>query len=75
MAAASRTPLRRATTKVELVGEYASILHFIYDVETSDAFLSIRAVQLSQAAQQKAANGQLQLTLDIATYFRNAAAK
>ncbi len=68
------SPLRRLTTKVELTGEYAAILHFIYDVETSEAFLSIRSVQLSQATRQQS-SGQLQLALEIATYYRGAAAK
>jgi len=69
------SPLQRLTTKVELLGDYPAILHFIYDVETSETFLTIRSVQLSQANQQKAASGQLQLALEIATYYRSAAAK
>ena len=64
------SPLHRLTMKVELVGDYASVLHFIYDVETSDAFMAIRSVQLSQTNQQKAASGQLQLALEISTYYR-----
>ena len=67
------TPLERLTTKVELVGDYSSVLHFIYDVETSEAFLAIRSVQLSQRSQQT--NGQLQLALEISTYYRSPAAK
>mgnify|MGYP006266802981 CR=1 FL=1 len=69
------TSLSRFTTKVELLGDYASILRFIYDVETSQAFLAIRSVQLSQATRQQAANGQLQLALEITTYYRGDAAK
>ena len=64
------TDLQVATSKVELLGDYASILHFIYDVETSEEFLAIRSVQLSQAGLQRAATGQLQVTLEIATYYR-----
>ena len=64
------TPLARFTTKVELVGDYASVLKFIYAVETSEAFMAIRSVQLSQATRQQANSGQLQLALDIATYYR-----
>lgn len=63
--------LERLTTKVELTGEYSNILHFIYSVETSSAFLAIRQVQLSQATLARTQNsGQLQLALDIATYYR-----
>lgn len=71
------TPLQRFVTKVELVGDYASVLKFIYNVETSEAFLAIRSVQLSQATRQQASTGQLQLALEIATYYRapGAAAK
>lgn len=66
------SPLQRLLTKVELTGDYASVLHFIYDVETSPSFLAIRSVQLSQALQQRQQqnNGQLQLTLEIMTYYR-----
>ncbi|MEI6246772.1 MAG: type 4a pilus biogenesis protein PilO, partial [Acidobacteriota bacterium] len=64
------TPLRRLTTKVELLGDYAAVLHFIYDVETSEAFLAIRTVQLSQATRQQQNSGQLQLAMEIATYYR-----
>jgi Tfp pilus assembly protein PilO len=65
------SPLRRVTMKVDLVGDYGSVLHFIYDVETSEAFMAIRSVQLSQTTQQRAASGQLQLALEIATYYRS----
>jgi len=63
------SPLRRVTTKVELLGDYAAVLRLIYDVETSEAFLAIRSVQLSQATRQQQNNGQLQLALEIATYY------
>lgn len=69
------SPLRRVTTKVELLGEHAAIRHFLYDVETSEAFLAIRTVQLSQANAQKQLTGQLQLALEIATYYRDADVK
>lgn len=64
--------LERLTSKIELTGDYASILHFIYNVETSSAFIAIRSVQLSQAvvARQQQNSGQLQLAMDIATYYR-----
>ena len=69
------SPLRRLITKVELLGEYPAVLHFIYEVETSEAFLAIRSVQLTQALRQQQSSGQLQLALEIVTYYRGAAAK
>lgn len=69
------SPLRRVTTKVELLGEHAAIRHFLYDVETSESFLAIKTVQISQANAQKQSNGLLQLTLEIATYYRDADVK
>ena len=69
--------LQRLTTKVELIGDYAAIRRFLYDVETSEAFLAIRSVQLSQAAlaSQQQNTGQLQLAVEIATYYRIEVAK
>lgn len=69
--------LQRLTTKVELVGDYAAIRRFLYDVETSEAFLAILSVQLSQAAlaTQQQNTGQLQLAVEIATYYRTGATK
>jgi len=64
--------LERLVTKIELTGDYASVLHFIYNIETSSSFLAIRSVQISQAlvARQQQNNAQLQLAMEIATYYR-----
>ena len=63
--------LHRLTGKVELTGDYAAILRFIYDVETSDAFLVINSISLSQATRQAGgSNGALQLSVDMLTYYR-----
>lgn len=64
--------LQRLTGKVELTGDYAAILRFIYDVETSESFLVINSISLAQANRQQAAAtaGQLQLSVEMGTYFR-----
>ncbi|TAK17550.1 MAG: hypothetical protein EPO35_02805 [Acidobacteria bacterium] len=64
--------LQRLTGKVELTGDYAAILRFIYDVETSEAFLVINSISLAQANRQQAAQtaGQLQLSIEMGTYYR-----
>ena len=64
--------LQRLTGKVELTGDYAAILRFIYDVETSEAFLVINSISLAQANRQQATQtaGQLQLSVEMGTYYR-----
>lgn len=66
--------LRRLTAKVELTGDYGSILRFIYDVETSETFLVINSISLSQATSRQApsaaAAGLLQLSVEMGTYYR-----
>jgi Tfp pilus assembly protein PilO len=65
--------LRRLITKVDLTGDYGAILRFIYDVETSESFLVIRSISLSQATRQAGgASGALQLAVEMATYYRTA---
>ena len=53
---------------VTLVGDYADIRKFLYEVETSQEFVVIERVALSQPS---AAQGgaQLELALSVATYF------
>lgn len=63
------SPLRRLSMKVELEGDYAAIRRFLYDVETSQAFLVIRTVSLSQTTRQQQ-TAALQLSLEMATYYR-----
>jgi Tfp pilus assembly protein PilO len=63
--------LRRLTAKVDLIGDYGAILHFIYDVETSEQFLVISSISLSQATRQAGgSNGALQLSMEMGTYYR-----
>jgi Tfp pilus assembly protein PilO len=65
--------LRRLTAKVELTGDYAAILRFLYDVETSESFLVIRSISLSQATRQAGgANGALQLSVEMGTFYQAA---
>lgn len=64
--------LHRLTGKVELTGDYAAILRFIYDVETSESFLAINSISLSQANRQAGpqSSGLLQLSVEMGTYYR-----
>jgi Tfp pilus assembly protein PilO len=71
--------LQRFSTEVTLVGEYAAIRKFIYDLETSQAFLVVESVAIAQANQQQrggasaaaaAASGAIQVTLAVSTYYQ-----
>jgi len=63
--------LRRLIAKVDLIGDYGAVLRFIYDVETSESFLVINSISLSQATRQAGgASGALQLSVDMGTYYR-----
>ncbi len=66
------TNLLRLSAKVELTGDYGAILRFIYDVETSETFLVINSISLSQANRQGtgASAGLLQLSVEMGTYYR-----
>jgi Tfp pilus assembly protein PilO len=68
------TNLRRLVAKVDLIGDYGAILRFIYDVETSEQFLVINSISLSQAnrAAGASAQGLLQLNVEMGTYYRAA---
>jgi Tfp pilus assembly protein PilO len=67
------TDLRRLIAKVELTGDYGAILRFIYDVETSESFLVINSISLSQANRLAGASaGALQLSVEMSTYYRSA---
>ncbi len=60
--------LTRFTGQVTLFGEYAAIRRFLYEVETAQQFAVIESVELSQAGTMQA-TGQLEVQLDIATYY------
>jgi Tfp pilus assembly protein PilO len=67
------TNLLRLSAKVELTGDYGAILRFIYDVETSESFLVINSISLSQANRLAGGSaGTLQLSVEMGTYYRSA---
>ena len=60
--------LTKFTGEVTLVGEYADIRRFLYEVETAEEFLIIEKVALSQPNSAQG-GGQLEVALSVATYF------
>jgi hypothetical protein len=65
--------LWRVSNQAGLTGQYADILQFLYDVETAPEFVIIERVQLAQAGSgEPGAGGELELVLDVATYFLGA---
>ena len=60
--------LSRVTAQVTLIGEYANIRRFLYDVETAQEFVIIEKVQLSEASTVQTST-LLELTLSVSTYY------
>jgi hypothetical protein len=60
--------LTRVTGQVSLLGDYANIRQFLYDVETAQEFVIIESVEMSPANATQG-DTQLELTLSIATYY------
>ena len=60
--------LTKASALVTLVGDYADIRRFLYEVETAQEFVIIERVELSQPNLVQG-NAQLELALTVATYF------
>ena len=60
--------LVRVTGKATLVGEYADIRRFLYEVETAEQFVVIESLDLSTAGTVQSGN-MLEVSLDIATYY------
>ena len=54
--------------QVTLIGEYANIRRFLYEVETALEFVIIESVELSQASATQN-DSLLELSLAIATYY------
>ena len=54
--------------EVTLVGDYADIRHFLYEVETAQEFIVIERVGLSQPTMVQG-NARLELALSVATYY------
>jgi len=61
--------LMRLEGQVTLVGEYANVRKFLYEVETAQEFVIIESVQLSSASVTQNDN-MLELGLVIATYYQ-----
>ena len=60
--------LMRVSGTVTLVGDYANIRRFLYEVETAQEFVVIERVELSEANSTQNDN-RLELTLSVATYY------
>jgi hypothetical protein len=64
--------LVKVSGTVALVGEYANVRRFLYEVETAEEFVIIEKVELSQPNVTQG-GASLELTLTVATYFRGLA--
>jgi hypothetical protein len=62
--------LKKVTGNVTLIGEYANVRRFLYEVETAQEFVIIESVKLSEASTAQTSN-LLELSLEIATYYLN----
>ncbi|HXT71792.1 MAG TPA: type 4a pilus biogenesis protein PilO [Vicinamibacterales bacterium] len=60
--------LSRLTAKVTLIGDYASVRKFLYELETAEEFVILESVKLSSASTVQNDN-LLELGLEVATYF------
>jgi Tfp pilus assembly protein PilO len=60
--------LTKVTGSITLTGSYADVRRFLYELETSQEFIVIEKVGLSQATTTQA-NSPLELNLSVATYF------
>jgi Tfp pilus assembly protein PilO len=61
--------LARLSGTVALVGDYANIRRFLYNVETAQPFVIVERVGLAQASDTRSGAGRLEVTLDVATYY------
>ena len=61
--------LTRVTGDITLSGDYANVRRFLYELETSQEFIIIEKVQLSQPNAAQGGNAQLEVALTVATYF------
>jgi len=60
--------LMKLTGKVTLIGDYANVLQFLYDLETAEGFVVIESVELSQSGVMTG-NSMLEIVLSVATYY------
>lgn len=61
--------LSRAFSRVTLQGRYANIRRFLYSLETAKEFIVVERVELAQQGDQPTANGVLEVSLIVSTYF------
>ncbi|HKV99162.1 MAG TPA: type 4a pilus biogenesis protein PilO [Vicinamibacterales bacterium] len=62
--------LQRLSCHLTLRGDYQDIRRFLYNLETAQQFIIVEKVELAQQGnQQQNANNQLEVGLDVATYF------
>jgi Tfp pilus assembly protein PilO len=62
--------LSRAYSTVTLAGRYENIRRFLYAVESASEFIVVEKVGLAEAAQTgQGRNGNLEVSLSVATYF------
>jgi Tfp pilus assembly protein PilO len=61
--------LARAFATVTLQGRYANIRRFLYEVEQAQEFILVERVELTQSGAQPGANGLLEISLVVSTYF------
>lgn len=62
--------LSRAHSTVTLRGRYADVRRFLHAVETAEEFIVVESVEVAQPdATQAGPESQLELALDVATYF------
>lgn len=59
--------LEKLRTTMKLSGDYADVRRFIYQLETTPEFVVIEDVALAQTEER---NAPLELTLEVATYYR-----
>ena len=62
--------LQRISCHLTLRGDYQDIRRFLYNLETAQQFIVVEKVELAQQGNsQQNTNGQLEVGLDVATYF------
>ncbi len=62
--------LQRISCHLTLKGDYQDIRRFLYNLETAQQFIVVEKVELAQQGNsQQNASGQLEVGLDVATYF------
>ena len=62
--------LRRLRISMALTGNYQDVRRFIYDLESGSDFIVIDSVSLAEGGET---GGQLQLTLELSTYYKHGA--